>query len=78
MRFRVICLLEQTDEKFRRFESVSKKKKKTSDCNKRVLSFEKAPTKKSNGEQSDLFDLEQVTLKPQRRVHDYLTTGLQI
>ena len=76
MRFRVICLLEQTDEKFRRFESVSKKK--TSDFNKRVLSFEKAPTKKSNGEQSDLFDLEQVTLKPQRRVHDYLTTGLQI
>ena len=29
--------------------------------------------KKSNGEQSDLCDLEQVTLKPQLQVHHYLT-----
>ena len=35
-------------------------------------------TKKSNGEQSDLCDLEQVTLKPQLQVHHYLTTWLQI
>ena len=34
-------------------------------------------TKKSNGEQSDLCDLEQVTLKPQLQVHHYLTTWLQ-
>ena len=34
--------------------------------------------KKSNGEQSDLCDLEQVTLKPQLQVHHYLTTWLQI
>ena len=34
--------------------------------------------KKRNGEQSDLCDLEQVTLKPQLQVHHYLTTWLQI
>ena len=34
--------------------------------------------KKSNGEQSDLCDLEQVTLKPQFQVHHYLTTWLRI
>ena len=34
--------------------------------------------KKSNGKQSDLCDLEQVTLKPQLQVHHYLTTWLQI
>ena len=34
--------------------------------------------KKSNGEQSDLCDLEQVTLKPQLQVHHYLTTWLQL
>ena len=34
--------------------------------------------KKSNDEQSDLCDLEQVTLKPQLQVHHYLTTWLQI
>ena len=34
--------------------------------------------KKSNGEQSDLCDLEQVTLKPQLQVHHYLNTWLQI
>ena len=34
--------------------------------------------KKSNGEQSDLCDLEQVTLKPQLQVYHYLTTWLQI
>ena len=34
--------------------------------------------KKSNGEQSDLCDLEQVTLKPQLQVHHYLTTWLQV
>ena len=33
---------------------------------------------KNNGEQSDLCDLEQVTLKPQLQVHHYLTTWLQI
>ena len=32
--------------------------------------------KKSNDEQSDLCDLEQVTLKPQLQVHHYLTTWL--
>ena len=32
---------------------------------------EKSKTKKSNGEQSDLCDLEQVTLKPQLQVHHY-------
>ena len=39
---------------------------------------EKNETKKSNGEQSGLCDLEQVTLKPQLQVHHYLTTWLQI
>ena len=39
---------------------------------------EKSKNKKSNGEQSDLCDLEQVTLKPQLQVHHYLTTWLQI
>ena len=34
--------------------------------------------KKSNGEQSDLCDLEQVTLKPQLQVDHCLTTWLQI
>ena len=34
--------------------------------------------KESNGKQSDLCDLEQVTLKPQLQVHHYLTTWLQI
>ena len=34
--------------------------------------------KKSNGELSDLCDIEQVTLKPQLQVHHYLTTWLQI
>ena len=34
--------------------------------------------KKSNGEQSDLYDLAQVTLKPQLQVNHYLTTWLQI
>ena len=34
--------------------------------------------KKSNGEQSDLCDLEQVTLKPQLQVNHHLTTWLQI
>ena len=34
--------------------------------------------KKSNGEQSDLCDLEQVTLKPQLQVHHYLTIWLQL
>ena len=34
--------------------------------------------KKSNGEQSDLCDLEQVTLKPQLQAHHCLTTWLQI
>ena len=39
---------------------------------------EKIKTKKSNGEQSDLCDLEQVILKPQLQVRHYLTTWLQI
>ena len=34
--------------------------------------------KKSNGEQSDLCDLEKVTLKSQLQVYHYLTTWLQI
>ena len=34
--------------------------------------------KKSNGEQSDLCDLEQVTLKPQLKADHCLTTWLQI
>ena len=34
--------------------------------------------KKSNGEQSDLCDLEQVTLKPQYQADHCLTTCLQI
>ena len=33
---------------------------------------------KSNGEQSDLCDIEQVTLKPQLQAHHCLTTWLQI
>ena len=33
---------------------------------------------KDNGEQSDLCDLEQVTLKPQLQAHHCLTTWLQI
>ena len=44
MRFPSIRLVEQTEQKFRRFESVLKKK--TSDCNSRPLSLIKAPTKK--------------------------------
>ena len=39
---------------------------------------EKSKNKKSNGEQSDLCDLEQVTLKLQLQVHHCLTTWLQI
>ena len=39
---------------------------------------EKSKNKKSNGEQSYLCDLEQVTLKPRLQVHHYLTTWLQI
>ena len=38
---------------------------------------EEKQNKKSNGEQSDLCDLEQVTLKPQLQVHHCLTTWLQ-
>ena len=34
--------------------------------------------KKSNGEQSDLCDLEQVTLKPQLQFYPYLTIWLKI
>ena len=34
--------------------------------------------KKSNGEQSDLCDLEQVILKPQLQAHNCFTTWLQI
>ena len=39
---------------------------------------EKSKNKKSNGEQSDFCDLNQVTLKPQPRVHHCLTIWLQI
>ena len=39
---------------------------------------EKNNTKKSNGEQSDFCDLEQVTLKPQLQAHHCLITWLQI
>ena len=39
---------------------------------------EKSKNKKSNGEESDLCDLEQVILKPQLQVHHSLTTWLQI
>ena len=39
---------------------------------------EKKQNKKSNGEQSDLCDLEQVTLLPLLQVHLCLTTWLQI
>ena len=44
MRFPGIRLVEQTEQKFRRFESVLKKK--TSDCNSRALLIMKVPTKK--------------------------------
>ena len=46
MRFPGIRLVEQTKQKFRRFESVLKKnkKKKTSDCKSRALLLIKAPT----------------------------------
>ena len=51
MRFSGIRLVEQTEQQFRRFESVLKKKKKkfkkTSDCNSRALLLIKAPTKKN-------------------------------
>ena len=43
MRFPGICLVEQTEQKFRRFESILKKK--TKDCNSRALLLTKAPTK---------------------------------
>ena len=43
MRFGAICLVEQTEQKFCRYESVLKK---TSDCNSRALLIIKAPTKK--------------------------------
>ena len=39
---------------------------------------EKSKNKKSNGEQSDLCDLEQVTLEPQLQAHHCLTIWLQI
>ena len=39
---------------------------------------EKGENKKSTVEQSDLCDLEQVTLKPQLQVHHYLSIWLQI
>ena len=48
MRFPQIHLVEQTEQKFRHFESVFKKKEKqTSDCNSRALLLIKAPTKYS-------------------------------
>ena len=43
MRVPGICLVEQTEQKFRRFQSVLKKK--SSDCNSRALLLIKAPTK---------------------------------
>ena len=45
MRFPGIRLVEQTEQKFRRFESVLKK---TSDCNSRALLLIKAPTQKGD------------------------------
>ena len=39
---------------------------------------EKSKNKKNNGEQSELYDLEQVTLKPQLQARHCLTTWLQI
>ena len=47
MRFPGIRIVEQTERKFRRFESVIKKEKKTSDFNSRALLLIKAPTKKT-------------------------------
>ena len=46
MRLSGIRLVEQTKQKFRRFESVLRKKK-TNDCNSRALLLKKAPTKNS-------------------------------
>ena len=43
MRFQGIRLVEQTEQKFHRFESFLKKK--TSDCNSQALLLVKAPTK---------------------------------
>ena len=43
MRFSGIRLVKQTEQKFRRFESVLKKK--TNNCNSRALLLLKAPTK---------------------------------
>ena len=40
--------------------------------------MEKSKDKKSKSEQSDLCDIEQVTLKPQLQVHHCLTTWLQL
>ena len=48
MHFPGIRLVEQTEQKVRRFESVFKKKEKTSDCNSRALLLLKAPTKNSH------------------------------
>ena len=45
MHFPGICLFEQTEQKFRRFESVYLKRRKTSDCNIRIPLVIKAPTK---------------------------------
>ena len=45
MRFPRIRLVEQTGQKFRRFESVLKKKGKKGDCNSRAFLLIKAPTK---------------------------------
>ena len=47
-------------------------------CPGSIKKARKRINKKSNGEQSDPCDLEQVTLKPQLQVHYYLTTWLQI
>ena len=48
MRCSGIPLDEQTEQKFRRFESVLRKQKRTSNCNRRVLLLIKAPTKNKN------------------------------
>ena len=53
MRFPRIRLVEQTEQKFRRFESVFKKEK-TSDCDSRALLLIKAPTKKKKEENMQL------------------------
>ena len=75
MRFPGIRLVKQTEQNFRRFESVLKKKKKTSDCNSRALLLIKAPTEKRTKRHNNKHVLESLELTSgvKSLVHYYAT-----